>query len=272
MVYSAKRRKELIIERLYQRGHVAVKDLAGELSISEATARRDLKTLADQGQIELVYGGATLRQGADFSFRSKSMRNVEAKKTIGRLAASLIADGDQVFLDSGTTCFEMAPFLRSKRDLSVILCSIRLSAELTSTQGPKIILLGGEYRPDRMDTVGPLAIATLDQLRGYQAFVGADGLSMDFGPTASDISSAHLYRFAMQHARETTLLVDHSKFLAPSLFKIMDWDAVSRVVTDMTPPKEWVNFFQSRDIDLICADRQFAAQEAGARSGENKQE
>jgi len=76
-------------------------------------------------------------------------------------------------------------------------------------------------------------------------------MSADFGVTAADIESAHIYRLAVRNARETILLVDHTKFLAPSLFKIVDWDAISRLVTDQKPLPEWMEFLDSRGIEAI---------------------
>jgi DeoR family transcriptional regulator, glycerol-3-phosphate regulon repressor len=234
---------------------VSAKDLAANLAVSEATVRRDLKALADDGQVELVYGGATLRRPTDYSFRTKITRNVQAKQVVGRLAGELVGDHDQIFLDSGTTCFEVTPFLKRRRGLSVIVNSARLALELDSP-GLSVILLGGQYRPDRMDTVGPLATSTLDQLRGYVCFIGADGVSMDFGLAAADIESAHLYRRAVQNARQTVLVVDHDKFTSASLFKIVDWDAISKVVTDREPAPQWMEFLSARGIALVLPDEQ----------------
>ena len=251
MAVSTQDRRDRILAHVYQAGHVSIKQFAAELAVSEATVRRDLRSLADSQQVELVYGGAAMKRASDFSFRAKAVRNVEGKRIVGRLAAGLIADGDQVFIDSGTTTFEMAPLLKGRRGLSVIVNSVRLVAELADAPGLSIIQLAGSYRPDRMDTIGPLAISTLDQLRGYQAFIGADGLSMDFGLTASDIESAYLYRLAIRNARQTILLVDHSKFQTPSLYKIVDWEAIGWVVTDAPPSPEWMEFLAARKIDVI---------------------
>ncbi|MEI8195647.1 MAG: DeoR/GlpR family DNA-binding transcription regulator, partial [Phycisphaerae bacterium] len=168
--------------------------------------------------------------------------------TIGQLAASLVSDGDQIFLDSGTTCFEMAVPLAARRGLSVIVNSARLALELR-TAG--VIILGGQYRPDRMDTIGPIAVNTVEQLRGYHAFIGADGISMDFGVSAADIESADLNRRVVIQARATTLLVDHSKFASASLFKIVDFDKISRVITDQKPTPDWLEFFEGRKIEVI---------------------
>jgi DeoR/GlpR family transcriptional regulator of sugar metabolism len=257
---KSQQRRERILAEVFEKRHVNVHDLAVGMDVSEATVRRDLRSMADIGQVEVVYGGATLRRTSDFSFRSKGMRNTGAKQIIGSLAAGLVGDDEQIFMDSGTTCFEMAPFLKRRRGLSIIVNSARLALELDAP-GLSVILLGGQYRPDRMDAVGPLAISTLDQLRGYVCFVGADGLGMDFGLAAADIESANLYRLAVRHARQTVLLVDHTKFMSPSLFKIVDWDPIQKLVTDQPPPAEWGDFLQNRNIEIFHPEHKSAGRD-----------
>ncbi len=252
MAVTTHHRREQILSALYENRHVTARDLAANMAVSEATVRRDLKALAEEGQIELVYGGATLRRLTDFSIHSKLQRNTEAKKTIGQLAGDLVGDNDQIFLDSGSTCLEMAPYLKRRQRLSIIVNSTRLAMDLEAP-GLSVLMLGGQYRPHRMDTVGTLALSMLDQLRGYVCFIGADGLSMDFGPSAADIESADLYRRAVQNARQTVLLVDRTKFSAPSLYKIVEWNAVSKVVCDTAPPPQWSEFLVSRGIQVIAS-------------------
>jgi DeoR/GlpR family transcriptional regulator of sugar metabolism len=251
---TAKQRAEWILTEIDQAGQVAVKGLAAAQEVSEATIRRDLRILADSGQIELVYGGATLPRVSDFSFRSKATRNIEAKRIIGRLAAGLVGDNEQIYLDSGTSCFEMCRHLKRRRGLCVIINSARLAVELSSHSDISTVMLGGHYRPERMDTVGPLATSTIDQLRGYRAFIGADGLHLEFGVTASDIESAYLHNQVIRNAREMVLLVDHTKFLIPSLYKIAEMEAISRVVTDRPPPPGWSESFNAQGIELIYPD------------------
>ena len=250
MSSTGQQRRQKILDEVFARRSVTVVDLAGAVEASEATVRRDLKALADEGQIDLVYGGAAVRRTSDYSFRSKQQRNTAAKQLIGQLAAGLVRDNDQVFLDSGTTCFEMAPFLKRKRGLSIIANSARLAIELDSLNN-NIILIGGNYRIDRMDCVGPLAASALEQLRGYVCFIGADGVSMDVGPAAADVESAHLNRLAVMNGRETILVADQTKFAAPSLFKIVDWDRICRVVTDARPSDEWIAFFENKGISVV---------------------
>jgi len=249
MSENARRRRERIRAMVCETGRVTVRQLVSELGVSEATARRDLRRLADERLVEPVLGGAALPRVSDFSFHSKGMRNVEAKRAIGKLAAGLVGDDDQILLDSGTTCFQMAPHLTLKRNLRVVANSTRLAMELNGGSA-EVILLGGQYRPERMDTVGPLAMETLRGIRGFKAFIGADGLAMDFGVTASDLESAHLYALAVANSRETILVVDHTKFLNPSLFRIVGFESVSRIVTDRAPSAEWTAYLEERAIEV----------------------
>jgi DeoR/GlpR family transcriptional regulator of sugar metabolism len=236
--------------QLLEKQQVTVKSLASELGVSDATVRRDLKVLASEHGLVLVHGGAMLPRERDFSYQAKQHRAAKEKRIIGRLAAGLIQNSDRVFLDSGTTCSEMAPHVKQLRDLTILVNSARLALELT-TPGRQLFLIGGEYRPDRMDTVGPMAENALNQVRGYVAFIGADGLSMDFGPSAIDAASAHLHRQVIQNASRTVLLVDHSKFGSAALFQIVDWSQINTVVTDSEPDAPWRQFFHERDIAVV---------------------
>jgi DeoR/GlpR family transcriptional regulator of sugar metabolism len=246
---TAERRKH-IMTQLLDRKQVTVKELATEMEVSGATVRRDLKALAIEQGLRLLHGGAELPRERDYSFQARQMRSVAEKKIIGQLASGLIRDGDHVFLDSGTTCSELVPFIKRMHDVTILTNSARLALNYHAP-GVQLFLIGGEYRPDRMDSIGPMAVSALNQVRGYTAFIGSDGLSADFGPSASDLASAHLHRQVITNAAATVLLADHSKFGGASLFQIVDWSQISAVVTDREPDLDWQQFFNDRDINLI---------------------
>jgi DeoR/GlpR family transcriptional regulator of sugar metabolism len=247
---TIQQRREAIMSHVYRLEHVSVRQLAKDLGVSEATVRRDLQGLAAEGLLELKHGGASVIRTSDYSFISKSRRNIEAKRTIARMACELISDGEQLFLDSGTTCFEMTSFLRSKRNLSVIVNSVRTAQKLEAP-GVNVLLLGGQYRPDRMDTVGPLAFEVLERLRGYRAFFGTDGMSVDFGLTSVDIDSAHILTLVARNAHECVLLADSSKFDRPSLYRIMDFNCISTIITEKQPSPEWEEFFKNQTVKVL---------------------
>lgn len=246
---TADRRKQ-IMSQLLEHKQVTVKELAQTMDVSDATVRRDLKVLAEEQGLKLIHGGAALPRERDFSYQARLMRSTDEKRVIGSLASRLLQDGDHVFLDSGTTCSELVPFVKRMHEVTILANSARLALELDAS-GVQLFLIGGEYRPDRMDTIGPMAVNTLNQVRGYTAFIGADGLSMDFGPSASDLASAHLHRQVVANALSTVLLVDHSKFGSASLFQIVAWSEIATVITDVEPDRAWLEFFNERNITII---------------------
>ena len=102
-----------------------------------------------------------------------------------------------------------------------------------------------------MDTVGPLALHSLEQFHNYRAFMSADGMDQGFGPAASDMETAHLHQLVIRNASETNLLVDSMKFESPALYKIADWDQIDRVITEQSPGENWEGFLREHNIKLL---------------------
>ena len=71
----------------------------------------------------------------------------------------------------------------------------------------------------------------------------------------------------MRNARETVLLADHSKFEKPSLFRIVGFESVSRVVTDKYPGDQWFDFLSAADIDIVLPDSEAPHMQRRARGG-----
>ena len=53
------------MEELRAHGAITVRDIAAKLGVSELTIRRDVNTLADEGLVSRVHGGATLPSPLD---------------------------------------------------------------------------------------------------------------------------------------------------------------------------------------------------------------
>ena len=102
---AAERQTE--ITRLIEaRGSVQVEELARELKVSAMTIRRDLLKLEETGRIERCHGGAVAKQ--EVSYEDKQIRNKWEKNRIAEKCAGLVSSGDTVFLDAGTTTYEIA--------------------------------------------------------------------------------------------------------------------------------------------------------------------
>jgi DeoR/GlpR family transcriptional regulator of sugar metabolism len=252
-------RKRTILDRLEREGSILVKEIADELTISETTIRRDLNELHSAGLLKQVYGGAVRIDKNAFPVVSpitaRSTQETESKKRIGECAASLVNDGDVVYIDPGTTSWEMIPFIKDRKNLTIISNSVRLLLCLDSIRHHTIVQLGGALRPDRLDTVGSITQIGVDQLRGYKAFQGGDGLDLIFGLSAIDHESAMTAKAILSNAKETIILADHTKFENPSLlYKIVDIERINTLVTDKRVNAAWEEKCASANIRIVYSE------------------
>jgi len=250
---KAQDRREYILEQVRTKGRIRVREIAEQFGITDVTVRRDLDWLAANGLLTKTYGGAVLSELPDamMSVRFRQTRNVAAKQVIGRLAAGLIADGDVIYLEAGSTCYEIIPYLADKRDLTIIVNSLALMVRLHEQIHHKVILTGGLYRPERMDMIGPAAEATIGHLGGFKAFTGADDISIVGGISGADVATVTFARLVLRQAAEVIFVGDHTKFDKPALYKIADIDQLDVIVTDVRPSGEWEAAAERYGIRLV---------------------
>ena len=252
----AENRQQTILERIRLNGRIQVNALAAELGVTEVTIRRDLASLEKNGLIKKTYGGAVLTSPPEMnvSVRYRQTRNLAAKRIVGKLAAALIKDGDIIYLEAGSTCYEIIPYLSQRKNITVIVNSLYLMSRLHELTQHRIILTGGQYRPDRMDMVGPTAEAAISQLGGFKAFTGADDITIDAGISGSDVVTVSFAKLVLMRAHEVIFVGDHTKFDNPALYKIADIDELDHIVTDEKPSAEWIAACRQKNIKLVCPD------------------
>ena len=134
-------RRSEIVRIVNEQGKVSTKELSTLLGSSVVTIRNDINHLAELGVIVKTHGGA-LSPSKVFNFEvpaaAKSLRNRKEKEAIGKLAASLIKDGDVIMIDAGSTTLEVAKHIKAQ-DVTVINSALeiawqrRMSPEKTDT-------------------------------------------------------------------------------------------------------------------------------------------
>ena len=234
-------RHRRILDAVQQAGQLGVTQLAELTGTSEMTVRRDLEQLADQGMLERYRGGArslTLR-GEEPPFTVRMHESREAKRRIAEAVADLIADGEAVVLDSGTTCLEVARLLTSRR-LTVMPLSMHAANALTGAARLRLLLPGGEPRPEELALTGPLAQASLAALRFDTAVLGCCGLTAA-GLTAHDLADAAIKQAIIASAHRVIAVADPAKLSRTALAFVAPVSALSMVVTTDDAAEEDTN-------------------------------
>jgi len=234
-------RHRRILDAVQQAGQLGVTQLAELTGTSEMTVRRDLEQLADQGMLERYRGGArslTLR-GEEPPFTVRMHESREAKRRIAEAVADLIADGEAVVLDSGTTCLEVARLLASRR-LTVMPLSMHAANALTGAARLRLLLPGGEPRPEELALTGPLAQASLAALRFDTAILGCCGLTAA-GLTAHDLADAAIKQAIIASAHRVIAVADPAKLSRTALAFVAPVSALGMVVTTDDAAEEDTN-------------------------------
>lgn len=253
----AEKRHNYILDKLKSSGRVTVSEVSQVFEVTEVTVRRDLSWLQKQNLVKKTYGGAVLPNlpEINISVRFRHTQNQQAKRIIGELASRLINDGDVIYLEAGSTCYEIVPHLAKYNDLTVIVNSLHLMSRLHEQVKHKIIITGGMYRHERMDMLGPAAEATISQLGGFKAFTSADDISIESGISGADVATVTFTRMVLRQAAKVVFVGDRSKFDNPALYKIADVDELDFMVTDTAPSQDWHRVCREKGIRLIYPNR-----------------
>ncbi|MET9498839.1 DeoR/GlpR family DNA-binding transcription regulator [Streptomyces sp. NPDC006552] len=235
-------RHKLIAKAVRDSGDITVQELAELTGASEMTIRRDLDALSAQGVLERVRGGARtlLLRGEEPPFALRAHEAVEAKRRIAAEVSALVADGESVLLDSGTTCLEVARLLR-ERPVTVMPLSLQAICLLGETPGPATLMLpGGQPRASEGALTGPLTLASLAALRFDTAVVGCCGLSAADGLTAYDLDDSAVKKAGIAVARRTIVAADGGKLGRSAFAYVGPSTLLHTLVTDSTAPADEV--------------------------------
>ncbi|MBT2538201.1 DeoR/GlpR family DNA-binding transcription regulator [Arthrobacter sp. ISL-69] len=232
-------RHRLIGELLRSREDVTVDELMAECGASGATIRRDLDTLAGNGVLRRVHGGAKslVLRGENPGYGQRELEGQDAKVRIAAGVAGLLRDREHVWLDSGTTATEIARQLR-QRELTLMPMSLRalnvLTAESHAGYRPALLVPGGSLIPGELCFRGPLAEANIRSLRFDTAVVTPCAVTLKDGLLAHDLDDAAVKRAGLESAGRVIAACADSKWNAAAVALVAALEAVDVIVTDRT--------------------------------------
>jgi DeoR/GlpR family transcriptional regulator of sugar metabolism len=230
-------RHDTILAILANRRSVNVAELTERLSVSEVTVRKDLALLEDAGHLVRTRGGATIAEDRE-RIRSVQVRRRESvgpKRWIASRAASLVRDGETIFIDSGSSCALLAELLVD-RDLRVVTNSLDVITALRDAEGIQLYSVGGSFRRDALSFIGPTALANLAGFHFDTAFLGTTGFSEAGVLSAQNVNEAEVKRAAIAAASRNVVLCDSSKFGTQAFAAFAQPQQINLVIMDVSAP------------------------------------
>lgn len=253
-------RQRQILELLQSDPELSVEEACDRLGASPATVRREFVALAAEGRVEKTWGGIRAKQtnaiipAGPAAFTKRLAENATEKRAIAEAAASLLADGDVVMIDGGTTTFQLCEFIALKR-IRIITNSLVIAQEVDrrkgALRGAEIYLTGGILQPESSVLSGPPAEAFLKRYHARWAFLSAAGVDAKEATNHNEAVLAS-ERLMIEQSDRVALLVDHTKLGQRAMCVLCPWSKMDHLFTgNVAAARKWQRATARREIALV---------------------
>lgn len=197
------KRQQALLKLLKAYTNIDVDTAANELGVSPTTIRRDLQMFEKQNIVTRFHGGAQLikdtMKDEDPALEPQSPKNMSQKHAIAKYAASLIEDGDTIFMNSSSTVLLMLDYIRDKR--VIIVTNNGKAIGYPKENGIELIITGGEVYNRKQSLVGEFALHTLSKITADKAFIGVGGISVKGGITTSVLQETAINELMLKRCK-----------------------------------------------------------------------
>ena len=246
-----KAREAYILDRLARDGSLSVSALSRDLGVSEVTIRTNLKRLEARGLLTRTHGGAEASSFQNVLERQR--QQADAKQAIAARAAQLVRDSDSIMIEAGTTTAALARALTVVSGVQVVTNSTLAFAAARLNPNLKLILAGGRFHPESESLVGYGAVRSISEFNVRIAFIGTDGFTKERGLTTQFADGAEVIRAMVDHAEETWVLADSSKYGRAGFVSVLPLGAVTGVITDAGIGAESLEALRETGVQVLVA-------------------
>jgi len=247
-------RIDLIEQYITEHKNVSLDTLCEVFDVSKNTIRRDINQLTKQGTIKKVYGGVTvadvtasLKTLTPFSARSGILE--KEKDAICKYAASMINDGDIIYVDTGTTSQNLVDYIANKQ-CTIITNSLQLSLKAVAYPDLTVISLPGKLKRNTLSFAGSETGQYLSTYNISKAFFCCTGVSVENGLTNASIEE-YLVKEAVAHNSHTKILMaDHTKFGKFALMTYCQLSDIDHIITDCQPDNRFTEYCLNHEITI----------------------
>ncbi len=244
---------------LLREGRVNNVDLCRRFGISMATARRDLDILEREGCVRRIYGGAVPLQPEEYKdiprWERRRREGLSEKEAIARQAVRHIPDNCTVYLDSGTTLYEVAKCLVGRKNLTIITNSLRIAALLGMEKELQVYCIGGHVKADMLVTLGMLANESMNLFPQVDiAVFSADGFLPKRGLMEYSMEVALLKKSILGKAGELIAVLDSSKIGKAADVTTCGTTEIHTLITDAAAPSMVLEQVRALGVRVILAE------------------
>lgn len=251
---DAIRRRKQIMDSLNKTGDIRTEQLCKKLDTSRETIRKDIYFLEKKGLLTAVRGGAVLPSVVkETRYNQRQGVDVSEKVEMAHEAMKKIKDGQSIFLDYGTSCFEVAKLLKNSdlSNITLVTTSVPILEELRYSTNVNLVFLGGGLRVSEGSVFGPLTLSNIDKIFCDIGIFGCGGISIRDGLSNHYFQQIEVSQKMMKHCSYKMVLADHTKFNKNAFYKLADITDVDVIITDSKIDSALVDGIKKTGTELI---------------------
>lgn len=249
-------RRRKIAELVEQRGSIGVRDLCERFGMSEATIRRDLRELGEQGVVTRTHGGVMInsRIMSDLPNEERKLVAAEEKRRIGLAAIEMLAGDEVVFIDAGTTALCLAENAHLRPTCRYVTTSLGVARRLKNQEISNFFMIGGSYQSVNDSFAGILAISALRTLSFDVSFLCCSAVDVTHRSIAiGDEAYSQVQTEAITSSRRNVVIAHHDKFATNAFVRTANFDQLDSIVTNQELDDEVVARLSSTDLEVLLA-------------------
>lgn len=227
-------RRDKILELLKGNSYLTIQEICQKLCFSESTVRRDLKKLEQDNLIRLTRGGCMLNDHPNLETPQvlRQGTNLHLKRPIARTAAEMVRDNQIIMLDCSTTVMEIIPFLKSRKNLTVISNCLTVASLVAQQLECVLFCIGGKYNVPCASFVGYSAERELRNWFADIVFFSVNSIDEHNGLTDQGNEMARIKKVMMEQSRQRILLADCTKFGRTASYRLGSAEDMTGIITN----------------------------------------
>ena len=232
-------RQQLIMKYLNENHFATVKELSLFVYSSEASVRRDIKSLADKGYLEQIYGGVVIPEYANgvVPLHVRDSSNSAVKEEIAKRAAKEVFDGATIIMDGSSTVRRMLKYINASYKITVLTNNARILNEHIPSN-VTVYATGGLFLSSNNIFVGSGADNFLRSVNADLLFFSSQALSLEGEISDASEEETSLRKTMISRSKRKIFLCDSSKVGEKRTFSVCTKNEIDMIICDKELPWE----------------------------------
>lgn len=242
-------RQQQILQLIRKEKVIKLVTLTKEFNVSMETIRRDVQQLVQEKKIEKFYGGVKYIEPVEGLMDTRLNQQLHEKIAIAETCAALVQDGDCIFIDSGTTTYQITPFLLEKKNVTVITNSLPVAFDLIGST-IEVMIIGGKIRHSEKSVTSNDFLFHFKHLNINKAFICTSGITLERGISDFNVDEAITRQQIINISQSVYVAADASKFNKDVAIQVCPIDKVDMIITDDTLDLDTIKRFNEAEVPM----------------------